>query len=134
MLNVKAVASNASAVNRGVDSTEGSNPSMTNVSAEASGGNYADGMRSENSSASLKNVTAVGSGAALGSYGVSSDFSGTVEIQHSVLSGGTGSIVNAGNVTTFVAHSQLKGSVAKFGGTVVCIGAYDANYASVTCP
>jgi hypothetical protein len=106
-----------------------SSPVMTNVTACGSGGNYSYGVYNDSSSPVMTNVTASASGGGAGSYGVVSASAGTVKINHSVISGISGTISIGPGATNRVAYTQLDGgAVHNNGGTLTCVGAYDGNY------
>ncbi len=111
-------------------------PVMTNVTASASGGTGNYGVDNAYSSPVMTNVTARASGGT-SNYGVyNANSSGTVKINHSVISGTTYSIYNGSEVTTMVANTQLDGGPVFNAGTLTCAGVYDENYTfyASTCP
>jgi len=85
----------------------------------------------------MTNVTATASGGTT-SHGVYNTSSGTVKINHSVISGTTNTIYNGSGVTTRVGNTQLAGGgvVNVSGGTLTCAGVYDENYTfyASSCP
>ncbi len=111
-----------------------SSPTMTNVTATASGGTNNDGVYNYYSSPTMTNVTATASGGTY-SYGVYDDATGTVKINHSVISGSTNPIYNS-ITSTYVGNTQLNGGAVHNSGTLICAGVYDENYTFYpnTCP
>ena len=91
----------------GVGSFVGSNPTMTDVTATASGGAGNHGAYHENSNSTIR---------------------------QSKLSGSTFSLYQFGSSNTVkVALTQLVGTVRRDSGTLQCFNNYDQNMAAVTC-
>jgi hypothetical protein len=85
-----------------------SSPTMTNVTATASGAFQNDGVFNSSSSPTIKQSTLGGTDASL-----------------TLGNGGAGKVAN----------TQLVGPVSTYNGSVLqCIGNYDENLAAVTCP
>lgn len=130
-----------------------SSPTMTNVTTTASGGSYCNGVRNVSSSPIMANmsVTASGGTSNFGVYdsssspvltnvivtasggdsscGIFNDYSsGLVMINNSIIKGATHTISNSYPVTTLVGDTQLVGGPTENGGTLRCVGAFDANY------
>jgi hypothetical protein len=91
---------------------------MNNVTAMASGGKYSYGIRNlEYSSPTMTDVTATASGAANGSYGVSSSMYSSPKIRRASMDGGTYGLYTGTLSGSMVSQSTIIG------------GAYgDANY------
>ncbi len=137
MTNVTAIGSGAAASNYGVRNVGSSSPAMTNVTATGALGTNNYGVYNNSSSPTMTNVTATGSGgtANIGVYNNNS--SGTVKIDHSVLRGATNSISNGAGVATLIGSSKLEGAAyddGTSGGSITCVGVYDANYSAFSCP
>ena len=110
---------------------------MMNVIVSASGGTINNGVYNiSSSSPTMMNVTVSASGA--NNYGVTNNGSGTVRINHSVITGSTASVLsNSSTATTYIGNTQLSGGMAsKTAGTLTCAGVYDENYTFYfnTCP
>lgn len=129
LFRVYAYAAHASAINRGIHSEGNSNIRMTNVTAQAVGGIYADAIRNENSSVYLQTVVAWANGGILGSYGLSNATvtPEAMTVFNSQLFGGTHAITNGSGVTIYVANTQISGGVDN-SGTLKCVGAYDDTF------
>ena len=105
-------------------------PSILHVTATASGGitnNF--GVYNTNSSVVMTNVTITASGTS--GYGVANAGTGTVKINHSVISGTGNTIYNTSGVITLVSHTQLDGGAVFNGGTLTCVGAYNSSYVAL---
>ena len=113
-----------------------SSPTMTNVTATASGGTNNIGViNNVSASPTMTNVTATASGGT-NNYGVYNGVSGTVvRIDQSVIRGTT-TIRNGPGVTTYVGSTRLDGGTVYNEGTLTCAGVYDENYVfyANTCP
>jgi len=116
-----------------------SSPTIQNSSLSASGGQSV-GLYNVDSSATMQNSSLSASGGTT-NYGVINNghfdpgpF--TVRIDNSqVITASTATIVNDASFTTLVGASQLAGgAVWTGGGTIICAGAYDENYAFSTGP
>src|SRR5207248_1993696 len=117
----------------GVYNTGSSSPTMTDVIATASGASTGldIGVFNQESSAILEGVTAKGSGAS-NNYGVwntASTGSYTVKINHSQITGSTGTVLNDSHFTTLIGGSLLDGVAPSGGGTLTCAGVWDGAYA-----
>src|SRR5439155_8001501 len=112
----------------GVDNDSFSSPTMTNVTATASGvaGANVYGVFNSQSSATIHGSVISASGGT-NNYGVYSGFSGTVTIDNSKITGSTNSLNNQSGVTTRVGASQLSGGNVFNGGTLTCVASYDGN-------
>lgn len=116
-----------------------SQPTMKDVVVTASGGTNAYGIFNDGSWSTITDST-VGASGGTGNYGIynsASSGSYTVEIQNSHITGNTNSIFNNSHFTVEVGASQLKGGAASAGGgSLICAGIYDENYAysATTCP
>ena len=121
LTSVAASAFGGAGVNAGVQSEAGTNVSLTNVTATASGSGTTAGISNLSASVTLTNVaaTATGSGTLIGLYNNSGP-SG-VTVHRSTLSGATSSITNTSGSGVRVAFSQLVG------------GPVDPNTGSITC-
>ncbi len=108
----------------------GSSPTMTNVTAIASGGSTNYGVRNDSSSPTMTNVTTDVRGT--NSFGVH-NLSSSPTIKQSTLRGDTNSLYQKGG-TSNVALTQLVGAVSRPSGTLQCFNNYDQNMAPVTCP
>jgi hypothetical protein len=125
---VTATASGGSTISSGVYN-DSSSPVMTNVTATGSGGNTSSGVYNASSSSPvMTNVTATGSGAGTYNYGVYNIGSGTVKIDHSVISGSTNTIDNLGG-PTYVGDTQINGGPVN--GTLTCVGVYNGSYVAL---
>jgi hypothetical protein len=118
----------------GIYNTSSSSPTMINVTATASGGSNNRAVNNSGSSPTMTHVTATASGGT-NNRGVDNQTSGTVTINHSVITGSTYSIYNDAGVTTLVGSSLLDGNT-KNTGTITCAGVYDTSYTFLpsTCP
>jgi hypothetical protein len=133
LFRVTAFASNASLVNRGIYNTDNSSPTITRVIASAYLGNYADAIRSEESSPILEDVEARAKNGSISSYAVSNrghgtNFYGTsfIIIRKSQLSGDTGPIFNDTNSSTLVSLTDLSApNNIVNNGILKCVGSYD---------
>ncbi len=130
MTNVTATASGGTGDNIGVLFSSAS-PTMTNVTATASGGTRAVGVFNSGSSPTMTNVTATAS-SGTDNYGIFNNGSGTVKIDHSAISGTTNSIYNGASVTTYVGATRVEGGAVSNAGTLTCVGAYNASYVAMT--
>jgi hypothetical protein len=90
----------------------------------------------EDSSPTMTNITASGSGVGTLNYGVYSLSSGTIRINHSVIKGTYASVYNEVGVTTRVGATQMDGGPPINSGTLTCAGVYDENYTfyATACP
>ena len=134
MVNVTAAGSGAGIVNYGVRNIS-SSPTMINVTVTASGALAANyGVANDSSSPTMTNVTVTASGET--AIGVDSFVSGTVKINHSVISGSTHTIINQSGTTLYVGNTQLDGGSVSNSGTMTCAGVYDGSYTfyASTCP
>jgi hypothetical protein len=119
----------------------GSSPIMKHIRADGSGSSTNYGILNETSSPDMQNVEANGSSygiynwasspkmkevRATGSVGIENSSSGTVNIDHSTLTGYTNTLVNGSGVTCNVGASKLDGGDVS--GTVKCAGVYDGSY------
>ena len=123
--------------NIGVFNNEGSSPTMTSVTATASGGTLNYGVYNWSSSPTMTDVTATASGGtSFLNGGVVTDGDSSPTIRQSKLSGSGNSLVQSGVGTPKVALTQLEGPVSRFGGSppVQCFNNFDQNLAAVTCP
>jgi hypothetical protein len=140
--------------------SSGSNPTLTNVVASASGGtSFTVGISSESAAAvTLTDVTATGAAPAGGSYGITNfgvtarltnvtalgtgaattrvglgnfNSASTVTVDRSTLSGATSSVVNQSGSTLNVALSQLAGPVSTSGAATSCILSYSGSYTAL---
>jgi hypothetical protein len=143
ILHVTAKASGGTDTNIGVYINSGASPlTLTHVTAEGAGGTNSYGIEYVDCVPTLTNVTAKAIGGSNQSYGVfdSNDAGGHSTIEHSVLSGTTGSLLSVGFGSAYIASTRLEG-IVKVGGDPnnlppACAGVYDAAftfYAS-TCP
>ena len=125
--NVTAVASGTTN-NTGVFNN-GSSPAMTHLTAIAINGVNNLGISNYQScSPTMFNVVASGSGGT-SNYGLYiGNSSGTVKIDHSVMSGSTNAIYNSTGVSLYVANTKLDGGPVFNTGGIKCIGAYDGDY------
>jgi hypothetical protein len=136
ILHVTAMASGSSGTNVGVYLNSGVAPphplTLTHVTAIASGGVYSYGIEYEDCRPTLTNVIASASGGSMESYGVLdfNDTGGRSTIEHSVLSGTTGALLSKNNGRADIANTRLEGGVDTEGdgGSVRCVGAYDASF------
>jgi len=130
MRNVTASASGAN-YNYGVFNYELS-LTMQNVTASASGANYNYAVCNLGASPTIQNSSLSASGGT-SNYGVYNDGSPgsfTVRIDNSqVITASTATIHNLATFTTLVGASQLAGGAVTGGGTIICAGVYDENYA-----
>jgi len=110
---------------------------MQNVTASASRGTYNYGLYNYASSPTMQNSSLSASGGT-NNYGVYNDATSgsfTVRINNSqVITASTATIYNNAYFTTFVGASQLAGGAVTGGGTIICAGVYDENYAFSTGP
>jgi hypothetical protein len=119
--------------NYGVYNQSGSSPiatpTMTNVNVTAYGGGTSNyGVYNFGSSPIMTNITVTASGS--NSYGVYNR-SGTVKIDHSVISGDTNTIYNNSGSTTRVGSTKLDGGAVNNLGTLTCVASYNGNYAAL---
>jgi hypothetical protein len=120
----------------GIENRSGSAPVMTNVKIDATGSSsWNIGVDSVSSSPIMRNVTITAMTS--GGWGIGVDTSlynvtdtSTIKIHSSVIKG-TDSISNGAGVTTYIANTQLDGSVSN-SGTLTCVGAFKGNYAVTT--
>ena len=106
-----------------------SSPTMTNVTATATGGTFNRGVSNQSlSSPSMNNVTATATGGA-NNYGVI-NISSSPTIRNSSITGTTNSIFNDSS-TAQVAVSMLDG--LRDGGGIFCVGVYDESFAQIIC-
>jgi len=108
----------------------GSSQTMTNLAATVSGGFVNYGVYNVDSSPTLTNVTVTASGGTASNNGVR-NYGGTVKINHSVIKGTTYSIFNNSGVAAFVGNTQLDGGATSNGGTLTCVGAYNAAFVAL---
>jgi hypothetical protein len=143
LLHVTAKASGGTNTNVGVYINHGTSPmTLTHVIAEGSGGNKSYGIEYVDCVPTLANVTAKAMGGSTQSYGVfdSNDAGGHATIEHSVLSGTSGSLLSVGFGSAYIASTRLEGSVDVGGEPSdpppVCAGVYDAlfTFYASTCP
>lgn len=131
MTNVTATASGATYDTQAVWN-KGSSPTMIDVTATATGGEGAVGVRNDQGYPLMINVTASGSGATVGNYGMwNSATSGvfTINIHNSRLSGDSASIHSDSEFTVNIAVTQLAGGPADAGGgTLNCVNSYDGGF------
>jgi hypothetical protein len=121
--------------NRGVFNASNSNPTITDVTATASGGTFSYGVFNSGSSPTITDVTATASGGSSANYGVWDQTGSSPTIKQSKLSGTTNSLFHNpafGGGTAKVALSQLVGPVG--GSSFQCFNNYNENLAPVTCP
>jgi hypothetical protein len=109
-----------------------SSPTMTNVTATASGGSFSYGVFNSNSNPTMTDVTATASGGSSANYGVWNQNNSSPTIRQSELSGTTDALAQTDGGSSKVALSQLVGGVG--GGPVQCFNNYNENMAAVTCP
>ncbi|WP_238613466.1 hypothetical protein [Candidatus Oscillochloris fontis] len=115
--------------NYGISNTNAS-PTISNVTVTASGGTNNYGIFNIfDSSPTITNVTVTASGGTY-SYGIQNNFSASPTIRDSAITGSTNSVYND-NSTAKVAYSMLNGPLST---GMTCIGNYNVNFASVTCP
>jgi hypothetical protein len=144
MLHVSTTASGGASTNVAIYVNHGGSAPLTlkNVTATASGGTHSYGIEYVDCVPTLINVIASASGGSVQSYGVfdSNDAGGHSTIEHSVLSGTTGSLLSVGFGSANIASTRLEGVVAVGGDPTnpppKCAGVYDAAfvfYAS-SCP
>ncbi len=111
-----------------------SSPKIMNVTATASGGSYSYAIYNKASSPKMTGVTSTASGErAWGVYNTGgAGPAGAIEITHSAIKG---DIFNGFEITTRVANTQIDG-VIQNDGTLTCAGVYDVNYTfyASTCP
>ncbi len=113
--------------------------SMSNVEIDTSGGSYATGVRIADSGATvtMTDVTATAAGASSSNHGVAiigNTTGSTVVIERSAISGTTNAITNLASGATVirVGASRIDGAVGNAGGgTLTCVGAYDAAFAAL---
>ncbi len=144
MLHVSATASGGSSTNVGVYINGGLGAPITlkNVTAKASGGTRSYGIEYIDCRPTLINVIASASGGSVENYGVfdGNDAGGHSTIEHSVLSGTTGSLLSVGFGSAYIASTRLEGVVAIGGDPSnpppTCAGVYDASFTffASTCP
>lgn len=143
LLHVTATASGGSITNVGVFINSGGDPlTLKNVTANASGGANSYGIEYIDCRPTLINVIASASGGSANNYGVfdSNDAGGHSTIEHSVLSGTTGSLLSVGFGSARIASTRLIGSVDVGGDPgnppPTCAGVYDAAFTffASTCP
>jgi hypothetical protein len=139
--NVTAIASGGVTNNYGINFHGGTGaPVLIDVVAIASGGANSYGIFYEDLTPSLTNVRASASGSSFESFGLfdGNDTGGHSTIEHSVISGNSGSIKTRGFGSAFVASSRLEGSVVNADSNpgVKCAGVYDASFTFFpnTCP
>jgi hypothetical protein len=140
MTNVTASASGGSGNNLAVANLS-SSPVMTNVTATASGGSTARGVYNNSITATsinvtMTNVVATASGGSInyGVYNAGPTNPGTLIINHSVIkcsSPCNSTIASESGWTIFVGHTQLDGTSPSIGGTLTCVGAYNASYVAL---
>jgi hypothetical protein len=106
-------------------------PSILHVTATASGSTTANfGVyNGYTSSLVMTNVTITATGGS--AYGVANGGTGTVKINHSVISAANYTIYNLPGATTLVSHTQLDGGTVYNGGTLTCVGAYNGSYVAL---
>jgi hypothetical protein len=106
-------------------------PSILHVTATASGStiNNFGVYNGYSSSLVMTNVTITATGAS--AYGVANGGTGTVKINHSVISAANYTIYNLPGATTLVSHTQLDGGTVYNGGTLTCVGAYNGSYVAL---
>jgi hypothetical protein len=159
---VIATASGATQANYGVY-TDGSSPTLTGLTAEATGGANSYSVYNVSAAPVFNNLTANAAGATsnYGIYNATSaatiescviDVSGTagygiynagatgsyaVQANHCQITAGTGTIRNDAGFATRVGASQLAGGAVTGSGSLLCAGVYDENYvfgAGPACP
>lgn len=134
LTNILATAYGATLSNCGVNTygpqRPGSAPTFLNITANASGGTTATGIKVAGSSPTLSNVIATGTGAA-NNYGMSTQgFGGAyvVSIDRSTFEGATNSILNHGEYTLRIGGSKLAGGGANAAGIYRCVNVYSGDY------
>jgi len=107
---------------------------MTNMTVIASGGVASIGVKNNNSSPTMTNVSVgalIGTAAGVGIYGESG---GTIKINHSVIKAPTYSIHNDTGTAIFVGNTQLDGGFTynNNAATLTCVGVYNQSYISLS--
>ena len=118
----------------GIDNLS-STTQMENVTVTATGGNFATGVQTRESSATtiMTNSSVTASNASQ-SYGISDWFGSNTKIDRSSIAGSTNAINIYGNSTTDVAYTKVEGGIVNNSATLRCIGLYDGGYNPYTCP
>ncbi len=140
LLHVTARAAGGTGINYGIyidHAPEGGH--LRDVTAEATGGEFAAGIRFIDCAPSLFDVTASASEGTVHSYGVvdDNDAAGVPTIENSVISGDTGSVLSRGFGSVHIANTRLDGSVdADANPPPVCAGVYNGAFmfSAATCP
>jgi len=117
--------------NIGIRSQVSGSPRMNDltISIAAGGTNLNWGVGSDTSNPQMVNLTIDAK------IGVFNDSSTSTTIRSSWIKGTTNSVVNQGaGGKLSIANTMLNGTANKIGGSFACIGVYDANFATVTCP
>ena len=103
---------------------------MNNVTATATDGNNNYGVYNFDSSApSMSNVTATATGGGGDNYGVYNSFSSSPSIRHSSTTGDTNSIFNSNTSSVKVADTALGGNVT--GSAFTCVGVYTTGFVAL---
>jgi hypothetical protein len=127
MTGVTATASGGT-TNYGVYNTSSSSPTMTDVTATASEGANNYGVWNDSSSPTIQNSVISASGNTNdGLHNIATSGTYNIKINNSQISAGTSTIYQDSHYTTYVGASKVAGGGA-FGGTYVCVGAYNGNY------
>src|SRR5207253_2759660 len=132
MTNVTATALDGS-VSRGVDNNL-SSPKMVNVTCKAQGATNSAALFNFISTVVATGLTATASNGTnnYGVYNSAGSGSYSVLIDNSIIDGSTNSIRNDNNYITRVGATKLEGGpVAVNGGTMTCVGVYDASYTAL---
>lgn len=104
-----------------------SSPAMTDVTITASGGDYNYSIYSSNSSTTMINMNVTASGGTHANYGVYTDTSSTVYIDHSMISGSSFSVYTVSGSMTYIGNTRLEGGSAGGDGTNTCASVCDEN-------
>lgn len=121
--------------NVGVEAVSGGTVTLVRVDARGDGGQNGVGLRLNMSTGVLREGLVAGTGDArqvgLDVVGLGA---GPVQVQRSIVSGATSTVVGQ-NATVRIADSQLAGgAVSATGGDLRCFGAYDEDYANASGP
>lgn len=111
-------------------------PIITNVTVNVSGGwndRYVYGIYNvQEARATIRNVTVTASSPRGLSMGIRNEGNPITKIDQSVITGQY-AVYNSTGATTYIGYTRLDNPVYN-GGILKCIGVYDSNYDSITCP
>ncbi len=118
---------------------DSASPRLTHLTVSASGGSISYGVYNSSSSSVIQD-SVIGASGGTNNYGIynsATSSSYTVTINNSQVTGGTNTIRNDAEFTTYIGASLLDGGASLAnGGTLTCAGVYDEAYTfyASTCP